>query len=545
MEENIRQRLRKSTRGDTEDQATQPITQDQAAGDHSLSQNKTDKQVINITNSHNSTNVEESSNNSVSIQEHLARESNNIMTELRSEMRQMMGNAMNEFMQSTTLAMNQLSNEMRQATNRQTSQQTQSRSRSTTRFAQNVSSDEDTEYSFSDEQSQVNRGPRGNNSCKLPPFTGKEKWNIWFNRVKEVATLQQWGNQQKLRELLPILQGPAGEFVYGQLTHETRTSYSTLASELNSRFRVVDTKRTYGAQFSKCVQKSNQTAEEFAAELKMLYDKAHANRDRQTRTEDLLRRFLDGLNDERARFHIEFVKEPSDIDQAVFEVVNFQETRRRPGNKDNYEAKPIRSARVVHEYQQEDFQDEPFMVRPAEDEDEDEDEDERLARIPVKGKKAKITQPGTSQTSVKTPQNTFSKLTSTKKDPVTGNQQMLTVFSKLEQRLQKLEEQGKKPSQSIQNFKQGQNGRGRFSQDRKKFNKDGFQCFKCGNCGHFAKECPYPWVTGQMQMALQPPMQSRSVAAGSSETSTHESAKVFHDHRQEQTTNQFNQKNLN
>ena len=50
----------------------------------------------------------------------------------------------------------------------------------------------------------------------------------------------------------------------------------------------------------------------------MLYDKAHASRDRQTRTEDLLRRFLDGLNDERAIFHIEFVKEPSDIDQAVF-----------------------------------------------------------------------------------------------------------------------------------------------------------------------------------------------------------------------------------
>ena len=46
-------------------------------------------------------------------------------------------------------------------------------------------------------------------------------------------------------------------------------------------------------------------------------------------------------------------------------------------------------------------------------------------------------------------------------------------------------------------------------------------------------------------MALQPPMQSRSVAAGSSETSTHESAKMFHGHRQEQTTNQFNQQNLN
>ena len=126
---------------------------------------------------------------------------------------------------------------MRQATITQTSQQTQSRSRSVTRFAQDISSGEDTEYSLSDEQSQVNRGPRGNNSCKLPPFTGEEKWNIWFNRFK----LQLWGNQQKLWELLQRLQDPAGEFVYRQLTHATWTSYSTLVSELNSRFRVVET----------------------------------------------------------------------------------------------------------------------------------------------------------------------------------------------------------------------------------------------------------------------------------------------------------------
>ena len=47
-------------------------------------------------------------------------------------------------------------------------------------------------------------------------------------------------------------------------------------------------------------------------------------RDLRTRTEDLLRRFLDELSDETARFHVEYIKEPADIDHAVYKVVNFQ-----------------------------------------------------------------------------------------------------------------------------------------------------------------------------------------------------------------------------
>ena len=61
-----------------------------------------------------------------------------------------------------------------------------------------------------------------------------------------------------------------------------------------------------------------------------LYDKAHANRDEETRREDLLRKFLDGLYDGKARFQVEYVKEPRDIDEAVYQVVDFQETRHRP-----------------------------------------------------------------------------------------------------------------------------------------------------------------------------------------------------------------------
>jgi hypothetical protein len=58
-----------------------------------------------------------------------------------------------------------------------------------------------------------------------------------------------------------------------------------------------------------------------------LYDKAHGYRDRRTRDEDLVRRFLDGLRDEEMKFLIEYHKEPSNIDEALFHVVNYMQTR--------------------------------------------------------------------------------------------------------------------------------------------------------------------------------------------------------------------------
>ena len=92
-----------------------------------------------------------------------------------------------------------------------------------------------------------------------------------------------------------------------------------------------------------------------------MYDKAHSNRDENTRREDLLRRFLDGLYDEKARFQVEYVKEPRDIDEAVYQVVDFQETSNRPlyneGNGDRRGKKHARAFTYVStEYEYSDYE---------------------------------------------------------------------------------------------------------------------------------------------------------------------------------------------
>lgn len=374
-----------------------------------------------------------------------------------------------------------------------------------------VSSSSSVSSSRSTGRSAVNSRQNSRNrfsNAKLPPYSGKEKWEVWYNRFKEVARLRSWNDDQRLDELLPRLQGPAGEFVYSQLSHRVRTNYQELIKELNSRFRVVETKKTFGAQFSHRGQKAGETVEEYAAELKRLYDKAHANRDTMTRQEDLLRKFLDGLHDERARFHIEYVKDPQDIDQAVYEAVNFQETRRKPlgrefgSDKLKGDRKAVRAMR-----QTSDTEDENSHF--SDNANSDDDCREKVARVPSKVNKGKTIKasPNTSSPRAATDVSEQSKGVSKGDNKTDSNQEIIskldnmnTAISDLNDRVKKLEIKPKWSRNGNRNVGQNKKNDGQSSQVN-----GGFLCFKCGQEGHFARTCPnVPWVTGQMHVAVQP-----------------------------------------
>ena len=91
---------------------------------------------------------------------------------------------------------------------------------------------------------------RSNYDMKLPSFDGKEDWKVWVSRFEAIAERRQWDDDTKLDNLLPKLLGRAGDFVFTQLPKQTLECYSELVKELNSRFRVVETKRTFAAKFS-------------------------------------------------------------------------------------------------------------------------------------------------------------------------------------------------------------------------------------------------------------------------------------------------------
>ena len=168
------------------------------------------------------------------------------------------------------------------------------------------------------------------NSVKLPAFRGElgEKWKAYINRFEAVARHHNWTEEDKLGQLLPRLQGPAGEFAFEELRPDVLSNYGRLIRELGNRFGLIETNRTYQTKFRRRDQKNGEHVQEYAAELKGLYSKAYPKRDNLTKQEDLVSRFLLGLVNGKARTHVELNREPQSIEEAVEYVIEFEEVTR-------------------------------------------------------------------------------------------------------------------------------------------------------------------------------------------------------------------------
>ena len=305
---------------------------------------------------------------------------------------------------------------------------------------------------------------RSKYDMKLPSFDGKEDWKVWVSRFEAIAERRQWDDDTKLDNLLPKLQGRAGVFVFTQLPKQTLECYSELVKELNSRFRVVETKRTFAAKFSQRVQRPNETVEEYAADLKRLYSKAHQSRDARTRQEDLVRRFLDGLRDNDDRFEIEYNKEPEDIDEAVYHAVNFLQTRRR-SNPDAFADKKFKKfARRAT--------DEIVYDSDGEECQEDVTDMDHVYRIPAKSEKPAV------KKQVKQEQK--SENVDHVKSGSDDSQKLLAETKNLMQNL----------VTQIENIAQSNQGKQTIQQPRFSQQRRDIVYYGCHEQGHISRDCP-------------------------------------------------------
>ena len=133
---------------------------------------------------------------------------------------------------------------------------------------------------------------------KMQPFNGESEWSTWVAQFEAIARRNGLSEEEMLDQLLPRLEGQAARFIFTQLPLTLLDNYRELKEEMNSRFKTIETARSFASQLSRRSQRHNEKIEEYAADLKRLYDKAHGYRSKRATDKDLVRKFLEGLLNE-------------------------------------------------------------------------------------------------------------------------------------------------------------------------------------------------------------------------------------------------------
>lgn len=272
---------------------------------------------------------------------------------------------------------------------------------------------------------------------KIAGFNGKGDWATWIAQFEVIANRQGWTADERLDNLLPRLEGLAAQFAFTQLPPEVTNNYYDLIGEMNCRFRIIETSRSLTAKFSRRTQRPHESIEDYAADLKQLYDRAHRGRDRFTRDQDLVRQFLNGLYDESIRCEIEFNKDPYNIDEAVYHAVNLIQIRSSI-KKDKRGRQDTRRAVEVYGELDEEIEEVEIV------------DNNTTSRTKGKqGFKKNIRKPDTRTTA--------------------GKQDNDQYVRELEERIKKLEAAA--------------------TDKTRKFDKREVKCFRCQGKGHYAREC--------------------------------------------------------
>ena len=122
------------------------------------------------------------------------------------------------------------------------------------------------------------------------------------------------------------MQGTVGDYVFDELSKKKWPYYNELIKCLKRHYHTIENTKTYAAIFWKCDQKASESEGTYVTELKSMSDQAYPQSDSTQWDKDLLCRFLNGLIDQKGHQQVEFVKDPANIDEALDEIVRYQES---------------------------------------------------------------------------------------------------------------------------------------------------------------------------------------------------------------------------
>lgn len=147
------------------------------------------------------------------------------------------------------------------------------------------------------------------------PFCGETSWEDWEFHFDNVADVNGWDDEQKMKWLRVRLTGRAQK-AFQRLPTESKESYQAARDALKERFEPTSRKIRYQVEFQTRRKKKAETWADFADDLKSLVDKGFPDLPEEAKEHLALQSYLQQLDQPQVAFGVR-QKRPTTIDDAV------------------------------------------------------------------------------------------------------------------------------------------------------------------------------------------------------------------------------------
>ena len=147
------------------------------------------------------------------------------------------------------------------------------------------------------------------------PFSGETSWEDWNFHFQNVADVNEWNDEQKLKWLRVRLTGRA-QTAFQRLPAESKASYTNATDALKERFEPKSRKTRYQVEFQTRRKRKAETWADFADDLKCLADKAFPDLQEEAKQCLALQSYLQQLDQPQVAFSVR-EKRPTTLDEAV------------------------------------------------------------------------------------------------------------------------------------------------------------------------------------------------------------------------------------